>query len=571
MNSRLVLKNLNLLDNGFFAAFIYCFWSYFNVWSFNYLHQEYIDYSRLSIMFGITFLFSVLIGLILWLLMGRRSLRQSFFGSAAFMGLFLNFHLFPKQHPLLYIYFILLFASLFFIYYLAKISNFRKCFVLLPIGGCMVLLINIITSPIMLTGKDSFESISKSGDLKDWSQSEFSLNVGQPKHSPNVYFIIVDSTLRNDAFKRFFDNQDKDYDDFLNYAKGQGFYVVKNAYSNFPVTATSIPSTLNMDFMAWDNLRGPEDIRKRTYSYNYKTVLQALRGYNAVTSAFKARGYKIYHTNNGFLPPSSCAGYEDECIAKKKKYLFSQQELSFIKMTPINYIMDKIAINYGHTTPNDFIPDFRDDTIVYFHSFQPRDIPEYMPAKSDKPFFWFVHTMGMHNLAFDKNCNYFHPISAAGKNPAQCNKKLYAGCGLFEVYRQQLSCMFSQLRFAIDSIIERDPEAIIIVQGDHGSSINNNFRERPGNLWTESDIHEVFSILNIIRCPKDCQAMLYDNITPVNTFRVIFSYIDDKKYSLLPDVSYIAVYKNWYPDAKNVLYIEPALKQHNLSKVNDKK
>lgn len=527
-----------------------------------------MDYFRLSITFAVTVLLANLIFLIIWLFTGFRSSNRSYFATATFMLFFLNFHVFYKfklisEHVSLYFIFLVVFVTS--AYYLSKMQNFRKIFISILLMGSLVVGIEaIVSTPLFkeigLEGIMPSNAGARVEVNSEVNSNEFTTYAGKPKHSPNVYFIIVDSILRNDAFKRYYDSNDKDYDEFLSYARENGFFVVKNAYSNYPVTGTSIPSTLNMDFIIWDKNKGPETIKNRApRNYNAHT---SLRGKNIVNSAFKARGYKIYHTSNGFLPVSACAGYEDKCIKKKGNYFFTQQELSLIKMTPISFILDKIAVNYSHTTPDDIIPDFRDDTIIFYHSFQPRDIPNYIPTE-DKPFFWFIHTMGMHNLAFGKNCQYQHPVEIYGRNPMpKCPKTLYRGCGEYISYREQLSCMLTQLKYAIDEIIRRDPEGIIIVQGDHGSSINNDFRKRPADQWTEKDIHEVFSILNIIRCPKECQAMLYDDMTPVNTFRVIFSYLDGKKYDLLPDVSYIAVYNNWYPGANTATFVEPTLKKH---------
>lgn len=564
-----------LLENGFVAIFISCLWSYLNVWSINYIHREYMDYFRLSVTFALTLLFANIIFLVIWCCTGLRSANRSFFAAASFMLLFLNFHFFYKFKLIsdhVSLYFLLLGGAIVFAYYFSKQANFRKIFVLLPLVGSLIVSLEAFTTSPSIDNRGDVSKLSKAPNKGrvDWTKSEFYNHSGKTKHSPNVYFIIVDSTLRNDAFKRFYDKNDKDYDDFLAYAEKNGFYVVKNAYSNFPVTATSIPSTLNMDFIVWDQHKGPEKIKNRGSMYDtpeYLNAYNTMRGDNAVNAAFRSRGYKIYHTSNGFLPASACAGFEDECIKKKGMYLITQQELSLIKMTPISFLLDKIAVNFKHTTPDDIFPDFRDDTIVFYHSFQPRDIPNYIPNNAGKPYFWFIHTMGMHNLAFGKDCQYQHPVEVFGRNPQpQCPKTLHRGCGEYITYREQLSCMLSQLKFAIDEIIKRDPEAIIVVQGDHGSSINNDFRKRPPEQWTEKDVHEVFSILNIIRCPKDCQAMLYNDITSVNTFRVIFSYLDDKKYELLPDVSYIGVYKNWYPGADNPYFVDGSFKKHVATK-----
>lgn len=560
------LKILSSAWGGIFSIVLYCLWSYLNVWEVNYTHNEYIDYFRLFCAFAITLLFAGLVFLLLYFLTFFRSLHAALFATATFMVIFLNYFFFSSFISNIWLYFFLLLSLTAVTYFLSKKPVFKRIFLLLPLIGSIAIGMNEVARFIRSAPTPHF-FITLSEDTPSTELNP----IIKPKHTPNVYFIIVDALLRNDGFKRFYDAHDKSYDDFLSYAEKEGFYVISNSYSNYPVTAFSLASTLNMDFILPDKTHGPEEIKNRKYKYTAQELLAAPRGYNAVTSHFRARGYKIYHTNNGFLPASSCRGYEDHCVKKDNLIFFTQQELGLIEMTPLKFIMDKIQVNYKATHPDDKFPDFRDDTIGYFHSFQARDIPKYIPVHEDKPFFWFIHLMGVHNLAFGKNCEYQHPLSILGRTPPpRCPGNLYRTCNIKIAYQEQAICMFSQLKFAIDEIIKRDPEAIIIIQGDHGSSIINNFRERPSEQWTEKDVHEIFSNLNIIRCPEKCRQMLYSDMTSVNTFRIIFSYIDGKKYKLLPDVSYIAAYRNWWPSYKSgdarADFIDPALKKHNFDK-----
>jgi len=66
---------------------------------------------------------------------------------------------------------------------------------------------------------------------------------------------------------------------------------------------------------------------------------------------------------------------------------------------------------------------------------------------------------------------------------------------------------------------------VIILQGDHGHAVN--------NLKSE----ETFRILNAYYLPENGKDKIYPNITPVNSFRLIFSYYFNQDYPLLPDQS----------------------------------
>ncbi len=93
----------------------------------------------------------------------------------------------------------------------------------------------------------------------------------------------------------------------------------------------------------------------------------------------------------------------------------------------------------------------------------------------------------------------------------------------------------------VDAIISNsnDPP-VIILQGDHGS------RAMLAEYSLENtNLEERMSILNAYYLPLNGQNKLYDNITPVNTFRIIFNHYFDTNLTLLKDENYFASWK--YP------------------------
>jgi hypothetical protein len=70
---------------------------------------------------------------------------------------------------------------------------------------------------------------------------------------------------------------------------------------------------------------------------------------------------------------------------------------------------------------------------------------------------------------------------------------------------------------------------VIIIQGDHGRGDDPNTRT---------------DILNAYYLPRGGSKLVYPQITPVNTFRIIFNYYFGGKFKLLPDVSYYPITSN---------------------------
>ena len=90
-------------------------------------------------------------------------------------------------------------------------------------------------------------------------------------------------------------------------------------------------------------------------------------------------------------------------------------------------------------------------------------------------------------------------------------------------------------------ILARSPTPpVIILQGDHG----------PGSIlnWDDPEREELpgrMSILDALHIPGGAPEF-YDSITPVNTFRILFSRFFDTTIALLPDQSYFSTLQRPY-------------------------
>ncbi|HEY3416547.1 MAG TPA: hypothetical protein VGM23_06665, partial [Armatimonadota bacterium] len=70
---------------------------------------------------------------------------------------------------------------------------------------------------------------------------------GADPHSyPDIYYIILDAHIRSDALKTVFGG---DNSDLLNRLRKKGFYIADRSRSNYSATITSLPSSLNMNYL----------------------------------------------------------------------------------------------------------------------------------------------------------------------------------------------------------------------------------------------------------------------------------------------------------------------------------
>lgn len=102
-----------------------------------------------------------------------------------------------------------------------------------------------------------------------------------------------------------------------------------------------------------------------------------------------------------------------------------------------------------------------------------------------------------------------------------------------EQYRRAIKCVNHSLLFAIDRIEAEDPNAIIVIQGDHGPKFGMDFH-RPLSEWTQQQLDTRFAILNAQRLPARCASGGARAALAVNTFRLILGCISGQALSLLP-------------------------------------
>jgi len=100
----------------------------------------------------------------------------------------------------------------------------------------------------------------------------------------------------------------------------------------------------------------------------------------------------------------------------------------------------------------------------------------------------------------------------------------------------------SKVQSALEAIISRSVEPpVIILQSDHG----------PGSLLNKEDLRSTYlkermSILNAYYLPDSGDAQLYEEITPVNTFRVVLNSYFGTDLELLGDESYFSTWSHPY-------------------------
>jgi len=158
-------------------------------------------------------------------------------------------------------------------------------------------------------------------------------------------------------------------------------------------------------------------------------------------------------------------------------------------------------------------------------------IPELGPRNS--PAFVFAHVLIPHPpFVFGPNGE---PVNRE-KNPTQNELlRLKDRASYRRGYRNQMAYTNKLLIRTIDGIGARSEKpAIIILEGDHGPSLNST------GTVNKRFIREKFGILNAYYLPFGVKNRHYEDVTPVNSFRIIFNRYFGTNFKLLEDRSYYA-------------------------------
>jgi hypothetical protein len=326
---------------------------------------------------------------------------------------------------------------------------------------------------------------------------------------PDIYYVVLDSYASRATLGELYE-----YDNgpFLDALRARGFYVAEQSHSNYGATLLSLGSSLNMTYL--DEMTAPYQ------ATGDRTVLMDAVRESAVVRSLKARGYRFVNIASGFSGTDPMPGADFEM--KPQKGLLNEFELLLVSTTPL------AMVPALRETTDPFLLR-RAAVLNAFESLG--TVPE-----DPSPQFVLAHELTPHPpFVFDREGNM-------KERKGRFNQTKYSKAEYVDGYRGQVEYANGRLLEAIDRILARYPadrRPVIILQGDHGPK-----SLRRGKAGTEAFNRERFQILNAYLVPEGCQ--LYDSISPVNSFRVLFSCLFGEQLAPLPDESYFSTSRKPY-------------------------
>ena len=264
-------------------------------------------------------------------------------------------------------------------------------------------------------------------------------------------------------------------------------------------------------------------------------ILYQMLDNNLVMRNFKSAGYQVYNISSGAWNTGS-VNIADEHLCSKNQNI-DYRTLYQLKQISVLRAFD---IFIKEPTSRIFHQQHRDTILCQFGEITK------IKQITEEPVFVFMHVLTPHEpFVFGPNgeeVDYKYTLGPNVETPFGPTYKF----GLtpseeIKAYRDQVIYVTKILRQTIDNLLENsDNPPIIIIQSDTGPTIN-----FPGITKKESDIGRL-SIFNAYYFPNKEYNLLYNDITPVNSFRIVFDSQFQTNYGLLEDKSFFSTYEKLY-------------------------
>ncbi len=345
--------------------------------------------------------------------------------------------------------------------------------------------------------------------------------------NPDIYYIILDGYGRSDILDKYFDTQNED---FLEFLEERGFYVARNSAANYAHSALSLASSLNIDYL--------EEIQVNLEDGEYPSTFLGRIKNSFVRTALEDMGYNTISMDSGwkYTQWDDADYYLDHTsignLDQKKRIVLNPFEDLMLNVSAGRAILDfMIATKILNLAD----PSYNHADIVLGQLSNLKVVGE-LPG----PRFVFAHIISPHRpFVFGPNGErldrggYF-TLADTGNATHEGQEE--------SPYINQLIFITNQIEEVVNEILTNSQiQPIIIIQSDHGPSMEIAW-DNPG----VKDIELRMPILNAYLLPESCQPIIYDGISPVNTFRVVFNCTFNTDYELLPDISYFSSFSSIY-------------------------
>lgn len=359
---------------------------------------------------------------------------------------------------------------------------------------------------------------------EDRSERTMELSVQSGGGLRDIYYIILDGYTREDALQDYFlyDNSG-----FIQDLERMGFFVADGSQSNYAWTHLSLGASLNMAYVQELDSSFSDGNARRTDLIPY---IQS----NDVRRILSDIGYKIVTFESGFQPTEwKNADVYFPAESTQLNRWQAWDRINAFEAMLIQSSMGLILTDSAKLLPHFLTPDVsypylehRERILSILNNLE--QVPNL-----EGPKFVFAHILVPHSpMVFGPNGEFMYPDEPFTLQSDMAAVEEFKYQEKIQGYRHQVTFISKEIKRVLRSILDRsEVEPIIVLQGDHGGPL----RGIP--------IEARMMILNAYFFPKGEESRLYETITPVNTFRLIFDEYLGGDYELLEDVAYFSPFE----------------------------
>lgn len=324
----------------------------------------------------------------------------------------------------------------------------------------------------------------------------------------NVYYVILDGLTSYDYLSKNLYTDHKGFNEFNNNLKKFNFRIFNNSLSSYNSTYLTLASILEMKYFDETMIYHNRDDFFPNMLYK-ETPPNLILKLNEI-------GYEFYYSGNSEIQCKINKNFH--CVSKlsdknsnniySKMINFMQNPgiQTYIRNSLINSFLIRLSHNLNFSFDMDALDNF---TTSIINSIEPN---------SNK--FYFIHNLSPHPPYPQADCEIENNNS----------KTVW---GTIDEYSIAINCVLKKTQKFIDNVLINDPNAIIVIQADHGPNFTYDFSINPLSVNKES-LQEKFSIHNSVKLPPKCDVIKSDSLGNVETINLIFNCLINKKIDHKP-------------------------------------
>jgi hypothetical protein len=326
------------------------------------------------------------------------------------------------------------------------------------------------------------------------------------KTAPDIYYIVMDGYPSSAYQKEILGAPYNSLDSALSL---RGFYILPNSVSNYNYTIFSMASVFQMQYVDW-----LKDVKHATPHHISNGAIEVER--SVVPSWLEKKGYQLYNLSILNLPGHPCINDEKYYFPTNPAIIFRHTFWNAMKWQVIPALFPVYIKHLEKITQKR-----NRKALLTYRAFNDRmlDSLSHLPSqRQDAPKFVYAHFEMPHYPYFYDSTGKPYPETEIYSSTMATNKNRLSN------YIGYINTRMTRL---IDSIRHYGKDRnIIILQSDHGI--------RDIRTPHKADVFKNYSAFYF---PDNDYRLLYDSMSNVNTFRIVFNKYFGQRLPLLKDSS----------------------------------